>query len=114
AVPVDRRPQARGEVAVDRLPAELLPQLRPVDRVPEVVTRPVGDVVVGVARLPHRLEDLLDDVLVVPLPVGADEVRLADATALEDREDGPRVVVGVDPVADVLTAAVELRSLAAQ
>ena len=57
AVPVDGGCQARLEVAVLGLPAELVTKLRPVDRVPQVVAGPVGDVVARVAGLPHQLQD---------------------------------------------------------
>ena len=108
AVPLDRRGEAGLEVAVGRSPAELGAQLRGVDRIAQVVPGAVGDVVVRVARLAHQLEDQLDDVLVVLLAVGADQIGLADLALLEDRQDGRRVVVGVDPVAHVLALAVEL------
>ncbi|MBG9885718.1 hypothetical protein ABE10_03775 [Bacillus toyonensis] len=69
----------------------------------------VGDVVVRVARLTHLLQDQLDDVPVVALPVGADEIGLADASLVEDGEDSRGMVVRVDPVPDVLPRSIELR-----
>ena len=60
-------------------PAELVAQLGGVDGVAQVVAGPVHHVVVGVRGLAHVLEDQLDDVLVVLLAVGADQVGLADA-----------------------------------
>ncbi len=78
------------------------------------MTRTIGHEVVGVGGLPELDEDRLDDVFVVLLAVGADEIGLADDALLEDRQHGRRVVVRVDPVADVLARAVELRPLAAQ
>ncbi len=50
----------------------------------------------------------LDDLLVVLLAVGADQVGLADRAPLEDRQHRRGVVVDVDPVAHVLARAVEL------
>ncbi len=90
-----------------RRPAELGAQLRGVDGVAQIVTGAVRDVVVGVGGLAHLREDQLDDGLVVLLAVGADQVRLADLALLQDREDGRGVVVGMDPVAHVLSGAVQ-------
>src|SRR5690606_26679617 len=110
AVPVDGGGEPRAEVRVARRPAELCTQLRGVDRVAQVVAGAVGDMVVCPRRLPHQLEDQLDHVLVVLLAVGTDEVGVPDAAAVEDREHGGGVVVGVDPVAHVAPCAVELGS----
>ena len=100
------------EVLVRRLPAELLAQLAGLDRVAAVVARAVGDVVEVVLRTAEVLEDQLDDLEVVLLAVGADQVGLADLALVEDRPDGAGVVVGVDPVADVEPVAVQLRAAA--
>ena len=91
-----------------RPPAELAPELRAVDGVAAVVAGAVGDPVEVLGVLPHRLEDHAQDGDVVPLAVGADEVGLPHAAAGQDFPDGRGVVLGVDPVADVLAAAVEL------
>ena len=55
-----------------------------------------------------QLEQQRDDLEVVLLAVGADEVGLAEPALLEDRDDGVVVVVDVDPVAHVEARAVEL------
>ena len=68
----------------------------------------VGDPVEVLGVLSHRLEDHAEHGDVVLLPVGADEVGLPRAAAGQDVPDGRGVVLGVDPVADVLAAAVEL------
>ena len=57
-----------------------------VDRVPQVVPGAVHDVVVCVRGLAEGREDQLDDLLVVLLAVGADEIGLADLALLENRE----------------------------
>ena len=62
-----------------------------------VVAGAVGHVVEGGGVLPHALEDGAQDVRVAALPVGADQVGLADAAPLEDRPHGRGVVVDVDP-----------------
>ena len=91
-----------------RPPAELALQLRAVDGVAAVVAGAVGDPVEVLGVLPHRLEDHAQDRDVVPLPIGADEVGLPHAALGEDVPDGRGVVLGVDPVADVLALPVEL------
>ena len=91
-----------------RPPAQLALQLRAVDGVAAVVAGAVGDPVEVLGVLSHRLQDHAQDGDVVPLAVRSDEVGLPHAAAGQDVPDGAGVVLGVDPVADVLAAAVEL------
>ena len=91
-----------------RPPAQLAPELRAVDGVAAVVSGAVCDPVEVLGVAPHGLEDHAQHGDVVPLPVGSDEVGLPHAALGEDVPDGAGVVLGVDPVADVLAAAVEL------
>ena len=107
-VPVDCGPEPPGEVGVGRPPAQLAPELRAVDGVAAVVSGAVCDPVEVLGVAPHGLEDHAQHGDVVPLPVGSDEVGLPHAALGEDVPDGAGVVLGVDPVADVLAAAVEL------
>ena len=107
-VPVDGGLQAPGEVGVGRPPAQLALELGAVDGVAAVVAGAVGDPVEVLGVAPHRLEDHAQDGDVVPLAVGADEVGLPHPALGEDVPDGAGVVLGVDPVAHVLAAAVEL------
>ena len=107
-VPVDGLLQAPGEVGVRRPPAQLALELGGVDGVAAVVAGAVGDPVEVLGVLSHGLEDHAQHGDVVPLPVGSDEVGLPRAALGEDVPDGRGVVLGVDPVADVLALAVEL------
>ena len=107
-VPVDRLLQAPGEVGVGRPPAELALELGAVDGVAAVVAGAVGDPVEVLGVAAHGLQDHAQDRDVVLLAVGSDEVGLPRAALGEDVPDGRGVVLGVDPVADVLAAAVEL------
>ena len=91
-----------------RPPAQLALELGGVDGVAAVVAGAVGDPVEVLGVAPHRLEDHAQDGDVVLLPIGPDEVGLPHAALGEDVPDGRGVVLGVDPVADVLAAAVEL------
>ena len=91
-----------------RPPAELALELRAVDGVAAVVAGAVGDPVEVLGVAPHGLEDHAQDGDVVLLPIGADEVGLPHAALGEDVPHRGAVVLGVDPVADVLAAAVEL------
>ena len=107
-VPVDGGLEALGEVGVRRPPAQLALQLGRVDGVAAVVAGAVGDPVEVLGVAPHGRKDHAQDRDVVFLAVGADEVGLPHAALGEDVPDGRGVVLGVDPVADVLAAAVEL------
>ena len=107
-VPVDRLLEPLGEVGLGRPPAELALELGAVDGVAAVVAGAVGDPVEVLGVLSHRLEDHAQDGDVVPLAVGADKVGLPQAALREDVPDGRGVVLGVDPVADVLALSVEL------
>ena len=107
-VPVDGGLEALGEVGVGRPPAELALELGAVDGVAAVVAGAVGDPVEVLGVAPHRLQDHAQDRDVVLLAIGPDEVGLPRAALREDVPDGRGVVLGVDPVADVLAAAVEL------
>lgn len=91
-----------------RPPAQLALELGGVDGVAAVVAGAVGDPVEVLGVAAHGLQDHAQDGDVVPLAVGADEVGLPHAALGEDIPDGRGVVLGVDPVADVLAAAVEL------
>ena len=107
-VPVDRLLQALGEVGVRRPPAQLALELGAVDGVAAVVAGAVGDPVEVLGVAAHGLQDHAQDGDVVALAVGADEVGLPHAALGEDVPDGRGVVLGVDPVADVLALPVEL------
>ena len=107
-VPVDGGPEALGEVGVGRPPAELALELRAVDGVAAVVAGAVGDPVEVLGVAPHGLQDHAEHGDVVLLAICADEVGLPHAALREDVPDGRGVVLGVDPVADVLALAVEL------
>ena len=91
-----------------RPPAELALELGAVDGVAAVVAGAVGDPVEVLGVAAHGLEDHAQHGDVVPLAVGPDEVGLPHAAPGQDVPDGRGVVLGVDPVADVLAAAVEL------
>lgn len=91
-----------------RPPAQLALELGGVDGVAAVVAGAVGDPVEVLGVAAHGLQDHAEHGDVVPLAVGADEVGLPHAALGQDVPDGRGVVLGVDPVADVLAAAVEL------
>lgn len=91
-----------------RPPAELALELRAVDGVAAVVAGAVGDPVEVLGIAAHGLEDHAQHGNVVLLAVGSDEVGLPHPALREDVPDGRGVVLGVDPVADVLALAVEL------
>lgn len=107
-VPVDGCLQALGEVGLRRPPAQLALELGAVDGVAAVVAGAVGDPVEVLGVAAHGLQDHAQDRDVVLLPIGADEVGLPRAALGEDVPDGRGVVLGVDPVADVLALPVEL------
>lgn len=107
-VPVDGGLEPLGEVGVGRPPVQLALELGGVDGVAAVVAGAVGDPVEVLGVAAHGLQDHAQDRDVVLLAICADEVGLPRAALGEDVPDGRGVVLGVDPVADVLAAAVEL------
>ena len=91
-----------------RPPAELALELSGVDGVAAVVAGAVGDPVEVLGVAAHGLQDHAQDRDVVLLAISSDEVGLPHVALREDVPDGRGVVLGVDPVADVLALAVEL------
>ena len=96
------------------LPSQFALELARVDGVPQIVACAVGDVrdkllrrPLGVAQQPvHRPYDDPYQVDVLPFVEAPDVVRVGDFALVEDHVDGPCVVLDVEPVADVLPAAV--------
>ena len=91
-----------------RPPAQLAPELGAVDGVAAVVAGAVGDPVEVLGVAAHGRKYHAQDRDVVLLAISSDEVGLPHAALCQDVPDGRGVVLGVDPVADVLAAAVEL------
>jgi len=71
------------------------------------VPLPIGHVLDHRLVLPEEFEDLCGDLEVRLLRTAADVVDLPWPPVLEDKVDGPAVVEDVEPVADVLAAAVD-------
>ena len=113
-VPVDRRLQARLEIRVPGLPAQLRAQLCRIDRIPAVMPRAVLDVAKGVLRPAHEAQDHAQHVDVVPLAVSTDQIRLADTPLRQDRPHRGGMVLGVDPVAHVQARAIQFRAHAGE
>lgn len=107
-VPVDGGLQALGEVGVGRPPAQLALELGRVDGVAAVVAGAVGDPVEVLGVAAHGLQDHAEHGDVVFLAISPDEVGLPRAALGEDVPHRGAVVLGVDPVADVLALPVEL------
>lgn len=91
-----------------RPPAELALELGGVDGVAAVVAGAVGDPVEVLGVAAHGRKYHAQDSDVVLLAIGSDEVGLPHAALGQDVPDGRGVVLGVDPVADVLALSVEL------
>ena len=114
-IPVDCLGDAGGEVFF-RSPAEFGLEFAAVDRVAAVVAGAVGDVgdLLGVGLavgagglLVEEGADAVNDFDVRFFVQAADVVSLADAAFLEDEPDGGRVVLDVEPVADLHAVAVD-------
>ena len=84
------------------------------------MARTVGHVGNQAVRIPlgiaqdtvHGLDDDLDQVDVLPLVEASDVVGLRHLALVEDKVDGPRVVLNIQPVAHVLALAVHRKGLA--
>lgn len=107
-VPVDGVLKTSLEVGVFRLPTEVIPQLGGVDGITQIMTWTVLNMIVSVLRLTHQFQDHLKHFFVVLLTISPDQVGLTDLPFGQDVPDGAGVVIGVDPVPDVLTGTVEL------
>lgn len=107
AVPEDRLRQTRGEIGVDRLPAELLPELGRVDDVAAAEAAAVTYPVEVILTAAERAQNLANDRQVAALAVDTNQASLAHATARKDRAHRRAAVLDVDPVADVEPVAVE-------
>ena len=96
-------------------PAELGLDLGGVDRVAAVVAGPVGDErdqtlarrQIGGVMLIQEAADRFHHVQVGALVAAADVVGLADATAFQHQRERPRVVLHIEPIADVLAVAID-------
>jgi len=113
-VPGDGVVETLGETGMNRLPAELALELGGVDGIAAVMAGTVANPVEGVGRPTHALEDGTKHVDVVLLAISPDEIGLADDTLGEDVPYGARVILGVNPIADVLAVAIELGANAAE
>lgn len=91
-----------------RPPAQLALELSGVDGVAAVVAGAVGDPVEVLGVAAHGLDDHAQDGDVVLLAVSSDEVGLPHLALREDVPDGRGMVLGVDPIADVLALSIEL------
>ena len=91
-----------------RPPAQLALELSGVDGVAAVVAGAVGDPVEVLGVAAHGLDDHAQDSDVVLLAVSSDEVGLPHLALREDVPDGRGMVLGVDPIADVLALSIEL------
>ena len=78
------------------------------------MARTIGDVIVRIAGLSEQLQDRLNDLLVVPLAIGTNQIGLADLAFLSDQQHRGAVIINMDPVADVQSGPIELRSAAVQ
>src|SRR5690606_17938627 len=117
-VPAHRLLDAGVEVFL-RAPAELGLELGSIDCIARVMARAVSDELnQPVVRSPlwlHLVEDLADaahHVDVAALVAAPDIVLLADPAARADQVQCPRVVIDVEPVADVGAGAVDRQRLA--
>src|SRR5690606_21413137 len=121
-IPVDRTRET-GLEGFGRPPAEFALDLRRIDRVAAIVSRPVPDVAderLALAAVGQRLAFVeqgtygLHDMDVLALGIAAHVVDLADAPDFEHTQDRAAVVPHVEPVAYVAAIAIHRQRLAGQ
>ncbi len=118
-VPADGLLEALLELE-GRLPAELPLELPAVDGIAKVVAGAVGDesdeiVILTFAAAEEPVSDAYESLYhvdVLPLVEAADVVGLAVLPFVENEVDGPRVVLHVKPVADILSLSVDRKRFA--
>src|SRR5262249_13370123 len=119
-IPAHRPPEAALE-ALAGLPAELAAELHVIDRIAQIVTRPVLDEADELGmRAVRRLRQLLGEngadlppqVDVAALGAAADIVGLADSAATQHKLESASVVLDEEPVADIGAGTVDRQRLA--
>ena len=104
-VPLDGLLDAVPELRL-RQPAELVVDLRRVDRIAHIVPFAVGNERDEALRLAQLLTDELDDIDVPHLVVPADVVHLPHAPFVDDEVDRLAVILHIQPITHVLALAV--------
>src|SRR4051812_11705839 len=92
AVPAERVSESAFP-RLARAPAELALELARIDGVAAVVAGAVADELDQRIGLVEPAQDRLDHFEIAPLVAGADVINLTGPAAVEDRQDGPAVVV---------------------
>src|ERR1700693_5887049 len=106
-IPAHRLREPGGE-RLARAPAELLSDLRRIDRIAAVVPGPVGDegdeapvAAFARANLLQRVAQGMHDLEVAPLGIGPDVVGLAGPPARKREAERLAMVADVEPVSDL-------------
>src|SRR5439155_15034007 len=110
AVPLGGLAQTRLELD-GGLPAQLVTDLRPVERVTAIVAGAVGDDLLQRGRLAERVEHTVCDLLDRTFDAGPDVIRLADHTIAQHHLDRAAVVYDVNPLPAVLGRRVQRQRL---
>ena len=109
-IPLNRLPDPLAW-RMQRLPTQLRPHLRGIDRVPPVVSEPVCHVADQVVRLTERLEDQFNHRDVLHLAVATDVVNLTWPAFQQHRHDAAAMIFHVDPVAHVQSVPIDRQLL---
>ena len=91
-------------------PSELLPQLAEVDCITSVMAGAIAHPIKVILITTESPKKLLKHGQVVAPAIGPNQVRLPHAALGKDAPDGPRVVIDVNPIANIVSFAIKLRA----
>lgn len=109
-VPINSFPQALSKIDMRRFPTKLALQLSTVDGIATIMAGAVGDPVEILGVAPHGLKNHTQNGDVVALAVGTNKIGLPHPALGKNIPHGAGMILGMNPVANVLALAIELRT----